>query len=896
MSHADDAAPIPEGEADACERLFAEFLERYHAGEADPGELFLAHPEHAGTLRRFWACLESAGEVRQPRPAGVPFGKYRLLRQLGAGAQGTVHLAEDTQLGRQVALKILPLHRAVRAEAIGRFRREAAMVARLDHPGICTVYEAGEQDSAAFIAMRFAEGTTLAALLVDARKAGQPLPFARALELVELVATALHAAHEAGLVHRDVKPGNIMVAPDGRPVVLDFGLARDASAGSEASELTRTGDMLGTPAYMSPEQLHGNRIAVDARTDVYSLGVVLFECLTLRRPFEAPTVEQLYQQILTAPVPDLRRSRRDLDRDTALVVATALAKDREHRYASAAAFAEDLRRLRNRAPILARPIGWLRYATAWSRRRPGIAASIAVTAVTLVASTIVSLALFFRADAAREAFEQLADIERLRAANAAAERLYPATPSLAPRLADWLEQQGRPLAQRLPLHRDTLQRVRDRALARTAGDADRDGPDLDLERLARLRERREGLERAAESAPHAQARTYAAARIAKLDREIAAAEQEIRTRIRYTFADPEQAFLHENLELLVAGLERFTAPGGTLELVEARWTFARAIEHATVVEPGDAWRSVAADVAASPRYQHRTLPPQLGLVPLGADPESGLQEFACLAGGTVPVRDPGTRRLQLSAESAPVFVLIPPCRFVPGEGQPDEPVTGPETAADERPAAAIDLDWFLIGKHELTRAQWQRLSAEPVGFSLGDDLLGPEAALHPATELTWDRCVEVLARHELVLPTEVQWECAARGGASTPYWGGNASVAGFANCRGGAERGPGRAPVDDGFELTAPVTALLPNPFGLHHVVGNVAEWCRESFALRAHRKYAPRPGDGEVPVPASSRKPVRGGSFMHLVAAMRPSCRGPRSAADGYGDVGVRPVRAVVP
>ena len=177
------------------------------------------------------------------------------------------------------------------------------------------------------------------------------------LRLVEQIAGALQFAHDEGLVHRDIKPGNIMVTHADEPVVLDFGLAHDAENGSD---LTRTGDLLGTPAYMSPEQLHGGRIGVDVRTDVYSLGVTLYECLTLQKPFDAPTQEQLLQKVLSSPPPDPRSCRRELSAEAALVVATALAKDRDHRYASAAAFAEDLRRLRQRQSVLARPVGPLR--------------------------------------------------------------------------------------------------------------------------------------------------------------------------------------------------------------------------------------------------------------------------------------------------------------------------------------------------------------------------------------------------------------------------------------------------------------------------------------------------------------------------------------------------------
>jgi tetratricopeptide (TPR) repeat protein len=199
--------------------------------------------------------------------------------------------------------------------------------------------------------------------------------------IVEKVARALHAAHELGVIHRDIKPANVMITPEGEPVLLDLGLARDES--SDHHTLTKTGDVFGTPAYMSPEQLTGQRIRADRRTDVYALGATLYEALTLRRPFEAPTREALYQAILTEPPRDPRRINPRIPAELKVVIETALEKNRNRRYQTALALAQDLERVRKHEPIRARPAGPILRLRRWVQRRPATAAIIAGSVVAL---------------------------------------------------------------------------------------------------------------------------------------------------------------------------------------------------------------------------------------------------------------------------------------------------------------------------------------------------------------------------------------------------------------------------------------------------------------------------------------------------------------------------------
>lgn len=308
------------------------------------------------------------------------FGHYRLLQELGRGAQGVVHLAQDENLSRRVALKMLAGPRAQDPDVRERFQREAALASKLAHPGICGVHEFGEAHGIPFIAMQFVEGVPLSDLIDsarsgadgDGRAAGTSLVGKDStqdiLRIVESAARALHAAHEVGLVHRDVKPANIMIDRSGNPVLLDFGLARDV--GDSGHTLTESGQALGTPAYMAAEQILGRREEIDRRTDVYALGVTLYECLTLRRPFEAESFEQLYHQILQGAPARPRKLNPRIPTDLGTVVEVAMDRQRERRYATALDLAEDLRRVRAFEPIRAKPAGALTLSAKWVRRKP----------------------------------------------------------------------------------------------------------------------------------------------------------------------------------------------------------------------------------------------------------------------------------------------------------------------------------------------------------------------------------------------------------------------------------------------------------------------------------------------------------------------------------------------
>src|ERR1700739_2041319 len=274
---------------------------------------------------------------------------YELLEEIGRGGQGVVYRARQKSLNRTVALKVIALGHWATEAHFKRFRREAEAAASLDHPCIVPIYEVGERDGSCYFSMKFIDGGQL-----DAVVKREKMPIRRAVELIGKVARTVHYAHEHGILHRDIKPGNILLDPKGEPHLTDFGLARLVET---ESTMTCTLDVLGTPSYMAPEQAVGNNDAVSGATDVYGLGAVLYQLFTGHPPFAGGTTYETIKLLLDTEPRRPRLWNRKIDRDLSTICLKCLEKDPERRYSSALALAEDLERWLKHEPILARRTG-----------------------------------------------------------------------------------------------------------------------------------------------------------------------------------------------------------------------------------------------------------------------------------------------------------------------------------------------------------------------------------------------------------------------------------------------------------------------------------------------------------------------------------------------------------
>ncbi len=412
-------------------RVASEILERLERGDIlDEDEYLRRFPHFRDKIEEIFDVqrllrLPTGAVADDPSPKETELvGEFRILRLLGEGGMGRVYEAEQTSLHRRVALKVFERTVITSDLALERFRREAGIAAKLSHPHIVPVHAFGEEAGVCYIAMELQDGRTLDEVITRLRGLGRrhvtdgdltralahvAAPQAalqsahpvtatraaasersgtgarnyirRAAQLIAQVSDGLEYAHSMGIIHRDLKPANVIVRPDGTPLLMDFGIAREAGA----LTITRTGAFMGTIPYVSREQLDAKKMGVDHRTDIYSLGVTLYELVTLARPFDGDTTEEIARRIQTCEPPRPRKLNPSIPRDMQTIILKAMDSDRERRYPTAAEFAEDLRRFLRHEPIRARPTGPLLRLGRWAQRNPKLATSAAGIAVVAAA-------------------------------------------------------------------------------------------------------------------------------------------------------------------------------------------------------------------------------------------------------------------------------------------------------------------------------------------------------------------------------------------------------------------------------------------------------------------------------------------------------------------------------
>jgi WD40 repeat protein/predicted Ser/Thr protein kinase len=376
-------AVAPEELCRDCPELLDELYRRIHALKP-PGPAVAAEsnvPAGTGATEQGLPTLATLTECGESSalPVRIVPG-YEILGELGRGGMGVVYKARQTSLNRLVALKMILAGAHAGPQQRERFRGEAEAAARLQHPNIVQVYEVGEHDRCPYFSLEYVDGRSLH----DVLSTRPPSPL-QAAALLEQLAHAVHYAHQRGIVHRDLKPSNILLTQEGAPKITDFGLAKQLGGGPAQ---TRTGDILGTPSYMAPEQAAGKTKEIRPCTDIYSLGAILYEMLAGRPPFEGSSAFDTVYQVITAEPerPSRRNPRIPLDLET--ICLKCLEKEPAKRYASARELAEDLRRFQRGEPIEARPVGWWERSVKWVRRRPAVSALLALCLASLLALLI----------------------------------------------------------------------------------------------------------------------------------------------------------------------------------------------------------------------------------------------------------------------------------------------------------------------------------------------------------------------------------------------------------------------------------------------------------------------------------------------------------------------------
>jgi formylglycine-generating enzyme required for sulfatase activity/tRNA A-37 threonylcarbamoyl transferase component Bud32 len=856
-------------------------VESLLAAQAEQGG-FLAEPTCATALGLHDAPAASAPHEQ----AGQQIGRYKLLEQIGEGGFGTVWMAEQREpVKRRVALKVIKLGMDTK-QVIARFEAERQALAMMDHPNIARVLDAGSTDAGRpYFVMEYVRGVSIVEYCDTER-----LDTRARLGLFVQTCRAIQHAHQKGIIHRDIKPSNVMVTlHDGVPVpkVIDFGVAK--ATGTELTQktlFTQHRQMIGTPAYMSPEQAEMSGLDIDTRSDVYALGVLLYELLTGTTPFDMESLLQAglaeMLRVIREEEPhkpstrlsslgdtasrtaeqrrvDLRKLNLLLRGDLDWIVMKCLEKDRTRRYETANGLAEDVRRHLTDEPVTAGPpSARYRFRKFLKRHRASVvAATIVAFALGLgAAGTIAGVLRAQTAEATARALQPQADEYRARQLRNDARDLWPPHPEMIDALSGWVDA-AREFTHGLPDYRTRLEdrEVEEEALLLTAlvGELEQLGDD-DGGLLA-------------------------------TDAVVPGHGWSVPKRLGFA-------------QRLASGFAEHGA-------YAAAWAEARReIPLALADLDADGKREEEA-------YPGLDLEPQMGLLPLGPDPDSGLWEFAHLMTGVPAARDEN-KKLVLTEETGLVLVLIPGGTF--SMGFMDEP---PENRPEFGKRAVTLSSPYFLSKYEMTQGQWKRLTGvNPSAYGPDAEwkeewLASPEPSslLHPVEQVSWSDCEDWLRRAGLSIPSEAQWERAARAGTNTTYSTGEerATLLGAANVRDQYaerelkfERYASYERFDDGSAVHWAVGEHDANGFGLHDVHGNVQEWCLDDYVPYG-TSYPTRASDPVVLVTSddnrgalSGSKLIRGGSWRVRAHESRSGDRYHFPPDVSHSGMGVRPARAI--
>ncbi|MCK6446071.1 MAG: bifunctional serine/threonine-protein kinase/formylglycine-generating enzyme family protein [Planctomycetes bacterium] len=953
-------SPDARDPSDVALALFVDWLQRREAGGSVEFEaLVREHPSLADALRAHHAnWLELAAAEQCSQTLGVPgpateAGVHALTTRLATraptsdrytdqgefarGGMGSIRRVFDRDFRRALAMKIAlpnaaaPSHARPSPQILARFLAEAQITGQLDHPGIVPVHELGlDSGGRLYFTMKLVEGRDLRQIFQLVFESREGWNVTRALGVLLKVCEAVAYAHEKGVIHRDLKPANIMVGSFGEVYVMDWGLARelgaaepteprrsgsdDASVRTERSDvreqdvgsglLTIEGDVLGTPAYMPPEQARGELDKLTPQSDVYSVGAMLYHLLARQVPYVPNDSKATHVEVLARVIAGSPRALNDVDRalpaELVAICDKAMARDPGARYPHMLALADDLRAFIEGRVVRAYEAGAWAEARKWILRNRALAAAIAIAVLAVVAGAV-SFAL--KADEATRARDALAfkneELERARAdADRHAELARATSAELlslsAQKDLDDLVERARklwpPHPELIPAYERWLAEARELV----------DGRDADPAR---------GLKKRPSLAEHR-------AKLADLRSKATANESDAThpAATSFEYDDPEAAWWDRQLAKLIADIETLSDPeNGLMSAALAEpfgWGIAKRLEFARTISERSVtgtdararWEDALAGIRGSPRYGGFELRPQLGLLPIGVDRASGLFEFAHLASGEPAARGAdGT--LLLEEATGLVFVLIPGGTFWMGAQATDPNGRNFDAQAeeDEGPVREVRLSPYFVSKDEMTQAQWQRVAAHNPSIYKPPYNFSP-TLLHPVEQVSWLDCVDVLGRVGLTLPSEAQWEHAARAGTSTRWWTGaeRESLRGKVNLADQTAKHAGAAwgdindwpDLEDGGVVHTPGGTYPANAFGLHDVAGNLWELCLDGYDMNYYERGAAV--DPLAPSADANSRVTRGGSFDYAAMYARSANRDRNTPELRSYSLGVRPARAV--
>jgi len=909
-------------------------LERRFGGSVDP-RVDLAPVEGRDASRR--------GEVLERFRGQDAPRRYAEQEEVGRGGMGSVLRVFDNDIRRAIAMKMMLGEEAASPVRLSRFLEEAQITGQLDHPGVVPVHELGlDAGGRVYFTMRLVRGHEFGQVIRQVREGGD-WTLTRAVSVLLKICETMAFAHVKGVIHRDLKPANLMVGDFGEAYVMDWGLAKVLSApdgrkapaaeeevarvktdrGESSRDdpssvlLTREGTVLGTVLYMPPEQGRGRLDEMGPWSDVYSVGAILYHLLSGVPPYAAegdlPSGEAALRRLQRGPPRPIASHAPDAPVELCAICERAMARKPRERYAGMMEMAEDLRAYLEGRVVRAYETGAFAELKKWVVRNKGVAATAAAALLAVLALSF--WAMLERQQANRRAADvlRLSSIQDLRELKSEANDLWPAVPEMVAAYEDWLAR-ARELVDRLPALRGIRDELRARAARALAPSEatwtwrpDAWWHDLLLKRIPLLERK---LEEEQDPARRARLEGFLQEDRESLER----AEEATRDAGRYAFERSEDRWWHDQIDRLVRDLESFadpeTGPIDGLSAahgagVERRLRFAETIEERSVsgAEASRRWREAIEairDRERSPAYAGLEIRPQIGLLPIGKDPHSGLYEFIHLQSGEPPVRDE-SGELAWEEESGVVLVLLPGGDFLMGAQaeDPGAPHHDPEARPNEV-LLEVRLDPFFIGKCEVTQAQFERVAgANPSNYTPRYEGV---TLLHPVEKVNWAAAESFLRCLGLEFPTEAQWEYAARGGTHTPFWTGadRESAIGAINVadRAAAELGARWTAIaywpelHDGHGLHAPVNALRANPFGLHGIHGNVREWCRDGWGLFEPGFNDLEEGTGLRLFVTNRYRMNRGGGFMTSSEMARVSMRHYQEADGLDADLGIRAVR----